>query len=254
MKYLFVKLFATLLAFLIFIPLIVAIVNSGGSAMWALFLGVPFVLGMSLLYRYIDKKERAERSSKKTTAESVASLKTNEHSHPEPYCVSRFIWVNAICFADQCGFTFSVVELSYLWTFFFYVVVKKFRDQAFADSIRHYFVDPLFHIKKGLIKDFPTVNAMQSSYHQLRVLLNNSKINPQAREGIDALWYIVTQWVFGNRECPVDAKSWFIGSSNMIIRYCQKKRDNSSPAPATRYSVDDSAAVILPEDELGGRL
>ncbi len=196
-----------------------------------------------------QSKSLTSAGSPTKTPTQGGSISTNQ---PPAYRICKFIWSAVYMFSYETGSNLMLNEQAYLWTIFFYVIVKNIRRQAFANEVySHFDITSRFLLRKNS-DHTTTALQMRSAYRELRLVLNGSRIDPRTADGMDALWYLTTQWVYRGKTCPTNAKNKFLAISQYTLRYSLKVYENQTPSTSassntTRYSLCEQAdASLLP--------
>lgn len=258
MKYLFLKFAVTIPAFFVFILVVVGIIEAGGSAIWSLILGIPFVGSLCYFYRCMDRLDADERKASKKSPPSVPSpVKPVARSvipardAAPSYRVCHFIWARSIIFCGHILDKPSLKCVTCMWTAFFYSITKHIRNQDLVDEIYAQFK----FAAEPFIKDGENValslHYIQSTYWQFRSALNASGIDPRTQDGISKLWDLTAQWSFPNVQLPEGAQDSFSYNVHLLANHALTLYGLKPSAETVYYTESANGMTVrVPESKL----
>lgn len=160
--------------------------------------------------------------------------------------ICHFIWLGVKLFVSHIDSNLILHSHAYLWAAYLYVLAKTLRSQAIINQIYSYF--PI-EAKSYLGERYRGIEPMMiitSSYKNFAVVLNGSRIDPRTDSGMQALWHIVSRWVFGNNPVPADAEKHFLSNCKMVLSVaCASVKQDKEVSAAEKYSI--SEPCTLPE-------
>jgi hypothetical protein len=258
LRLVFIKLLVGIFSLLFLVLVIAALIEVGGSAIWSLILGIPFVASLFYFYRYMDRFDAHTHKSSSDTYSATPSSSSPFTQNTPPrqdiaraYRICHFMWIRSIIFCKQIQGKPELLSQIYIWTVFFYSLTKHIRNQKIVDEIYSQFKVAAECFIPHADNKVETLEYIHTTYRRFRIELNKSGIDPRTRDGMSKLWRITVQWAFPDLQIPEDAEGSFFYNSKLLVNHALTLY-NLKPQEEIVYYLEaaNGMTVRVPESKL----
>lgn len=184
-----------------------------------------------------------KRLDSQPNQEAICYMEDTNSKHSAAYEVCRLIWQEVDMYIKYVDQSIDRKQRIYLWTAYFYVVVKAVRDKNFINDIYSYFATfAIRHGKDPACNSF-LVQEMRRDYREIRPLLNASGIVPDDASGRRLLWALINAQMYKYGDVPTNADRQFEVGTIRLREYSLHHYRNRLPTNFNvKYSLDSSVS------------